>query len=173
MTDIRIRPEASTRGRQRAPRRARPWPVTLIGLLLLLEAAGFLGLALVTLGFDPQRGIFAPERLGLESFERIIGIVFGALALLAVVTAAGFLRMMRGAWVNAVLVQGADLLIGLTLYFRGRPMLLPVRTLYGVFPVSYVYLMLAYGILMVLYLHQEFVQDAFRSPTTRREGQPR
>lgn len=144
--------------------------MTVIGLLLLLEAAGFLGLAAFILGFDPRRGIVAAERPGVESFERIIGVVFVALAVLALVTMAGFLRMMPGAWVNAVLVQGADLLIGLALYFRGRPMLLPVSTFYGVFPVSYVYLMLAYGIFMVLYLHQEFVQAAFRGAAPAREG---
>ena len=173
MTDIGIRPKSPTRGGQRTARRARPWPVTVIGLLLVLEAAGFLGLAALILGLDLRRGLLAPGRPGVESFERIIGIVFVALTVLALVTAAGFFRMAPGAWVNAVLVQGAALLIGLALYFRGRPMLLPVRTFYGTFPVSYDYLILAYGIFMVLYLHQEFVQDAFRSPTQTRETEHR
>lgn len=156
-----------------AHRPIRPWPLTVIGLLLLLEAAGFLGLAAFILGFDPRLGLGAAERPGVELFERIIGIVFVALAVLALVTTAGFLRMMPGAWVNAVLVQGADLLIGLALYFRGRPMLLPVTTIYGVFPVSYIYLILAYGIFMVLYLHQEFVQAAFRATAPTRKGEHR
>ena len=53
----------------------------------------------------------------LEYVTHLAGIVFVALTVLALVTAAGFMRMMLGAWVNAVLVQGAALLIGLALLF--------------------------------------------------------
>jgi hypothetical protein len=78
----------------------------------------------------------------------LTGLVFGLLAVLALSAAVGFFRLAPAAWVSAVMVQGAGLLLALLLYFGGRP--------------SYVYLMMLAGIFMVIYLHQADVQAAFR-----------
>jgi hypothetical protein len=80
-------------------------------------------------------------------------LAFGLLAVLALSAAVGFLRLVPAAWVSAVTVQGANLLLALLLYFGGRP--------------SYVYGMMLVGIFMVIYLHQADVQAAFR-----RRGEP-
>jgi len=117
----------------------RPWAVTVISWLLLIEVAALLLLAFLSLG-------------------RPIGLVFFALAVLALVAAFGFARVRRGGWVNAVLVQGGDLLAALWLYFGPRPM--------------FVYPMMLVGILMVLYLHQADVQSAFRLAPGPEQGPP-
>lgn len=111
------------------PRPARPWSVTAIGGLLLVEMAGLLFLA-------------------FTNIRRPVGPAFAALALLALTAAIGFARLRRGGWVNAVLAQGGELLLALLIFFGARPV--------------YAYLMMVYGILMVLYLHQDDVQAVFR-----------
>ena len=87
-----------------------------------------------------------------------IGVAFLALALLALAAAIGFVRVRRGGWVNAVLVQGGGLLIALLLYFGPRP--------------TYAYVVMLVGILMVLYLHQADVQSAFRLAPGPEQGPP-
>ena len=125
--------------RPERPGPARPWAVTAIGWLLLVEMAGLLFLAVVNLG-------------------RTAGVAFLALALLALAAAVGFARLRRGGWVNAVLVQGGELLIALGLFFGPRP--------------AYCYAMMIYGVLMVLYLHQADVQAAFRLASGPEPGPP-
>lgn len=133
------------------PRPARPWPVRALAWLLLLEAVGFIALGALYLGPLGTQGAFTPEHWDAERIAVLTGLVFGLLAVLALSAAIGFWRLLPAAWLNAVTVQGAELLIALVLYFRGRP--------------AYVYVMMVYGIFMVLYLHQADVQAAFRPAT--------
>lgn len=134
-------------------RRRRPWPVTANALLLVLQAGGFLGGAAYFLG--PLRGEWLLTRdawVQVPLREAIVvGTLLALLALLALASTVGMLRLQRGAWVTAVMVQGAQLLLALMVYFRHQPL--------------YVYGMMVYGIFMVLYLHQADVQAAFRQPT--------
>jgi lysylphosphatidylglycerol synthetase-like protein (DUF2156 family) len=137
----------------KATRERRPWAVTANGLLLVLEGAGFLGAASLYLG--PQ-GLLWPVVTNVWDAAHIAlvtGFVFALLAALALFAGIAFFRLAPGAWVIAVLVQGADLFIALTLYFGSRPF--------------YVYAMMLGGLFMVLYLHQADVQIAF---STRRAG---
>ncbi len=137
---------------RRPVRERRPWAVTVIACLLLLEASGFLALSSLYLG---PLGLSWPLPQPLEFNERsatLTGLVFAALALGALAGSLGFFRLRRGGWVSAVFVQGAGLFLALALYFRGRPTLVP----------HYAYLMMFVGIFMVLYLHQADVQAAFR-----------
>ena len=140
---------------RRSVRERRPWAVTVIACLLLLEAAGFLALSALyiePLGLRwplPQPPIFNERSATLN------GLVFAVLALGALAGSLGFFRLRRGGWVSAVFVQGAGLFLALVLYFRGRPALVP----------PYAYVMMLVGILMVLYLHQADVQAAFRENT--------
>jgi hypothetical protein len=142
--------------RRRSVRERRPWAVTVIGWLLLLETAGFLGLSALYLGpLGPQWPLSLPVVFD-ERNATLTGLAFGVLALGCLAGALGFFRLRRGGWVSAVFVQGANLLMALVLYFRGRPALVP----------PYAYVMMLVGIFMVLYLHQADVQAAFRENTS-------
>jgi len=138
--------------RRRSVRERRPWAVTVIACLLLLEAAGFLALSASYLGPLGPRWPLPQPPVFNERSATLSGLVFAVLALGALAGSLGFFRLRRGGWVSAVFVQGAGLLLALVLYFRGRPAHIP----------PYVYVMMLAGILMVLYLHQADVQAAFR-----------
>ena len=118
----------------------RPWAVTAIAWLLLVELGGLAALAV----FNIARPVVA-----------LAGLVLGLLALVAAI---GFARLRRGGWVNAVLVQGGVLALALYLDFRSHPM--------------YADIMMVYGIIMVLYLHQADVQAAFRLAPGPEPGPP-
>jgi hypothetical protein len=138
---------------QRAPghgaeRVRRPWPVTANALLLLLESLGFGLMAVWFLGPLGMRWPFTPDLWTEHRGEVLLGFGCGLLGVLALASAIGFLRVARGAWLLAVLVQGLNLALALVLYFESRP--------------AFVYGMMVYGIVMVLYLHQVDVQAAFR-----------
>ena len=117
----------------------RPWAVSAITWLLVVEVFGLVALAVVNL-------------------ESLAGPAFAALAVLALAATVGFVRLRRGGWVNAVLVQGGGLALALLVFFRWHA--------------SYAYAMMAYGILMVLYLHQADVQAAFRLAPVPEQGPP-
>ncbi len=130
-------PPTPPRSPSRPPRR--PWAVSAITWLLLVELVGLLILAFANIG--------SPAALA-----------FVALALLALVATIGFVRLRRGGWVNAVLVQGGELAMALLLFFLSHA--------------AYSYIMMVYGILMVLYLHQADVQVAFRLAPGPEPGPP-
>jgi hypothetical protein len=133
---------------------SRPWPVTLLGLLLLAQAIGLLllGAFKVIVPDDSNGGLFIDP-------ADLIGVVFVLLACLALFTAFGFWRRWRNAWLNAMLLQGLCLMIALALYFRDRP--------------PYVYGLMFYCVTMVLYLNHYEVQEAFRAkPLPQEEEWP-
>ncbi len=126
----------------------RPWAVTAIAWLLLLQSAGLVALGALALRPYLPTWPAGLDRLTGLPLSPLSGLLFACLALLALSAAFGFFRQARGAWVSAVLVQGLTLLAALLLYFRDRP--------------AYVYGLMLYGLFMVLYLHQADVQAAFR-----------
>jgi hypothetical protein len=121
--------------------------------LLGLEAAGFIALGALYLGPLGAAWPLTPEAWQAERLAVLTGVIFSLLAVMALSAAVGFFRLVPAAWVSAVTVQGANLLLALVLYFSGRP--------------GYVYGMMLAGIFMVVYLHQADVQAAFR-----RRGEP-
>jgi hypothetical protein len=135
--------------------RKRPWSVTAVGLLLLLQAVGLFGLGATHFAIVYLVDLWAPLS-ALSAGELLLGVVnmvvmsiiFIPLSLLAVMAAIGFLRLWRNAWTNAMLLQGLTLLIALILYFTAKPF--------------YVYILMLYSIFMVLYLNYYHVQMAFR-----------
>ena len=145
-------PAPTTPPSRRSVRERRPWAVTVIACLLLLEAAGFLALSASYLGPLGPRWPWPQPPVFNERSATLTGLAFAALALGALAGSLGFFRLRRGGWVSAVFVQGAGLFVALALYFRGRPALVP----------PYAYVMMLVGIFMVLYLHQADVQAAFR-----------
>jgi hypothetical protein len=137
----------------------RPWAVSAIGWLLVLEAAGWLAIAALYVGPWVSRLPFMPAEWLEQRLVRTTGLIFCLLAVLALTSALGFFRMTRTAWLSAVLAQGLNLLLALLLYFSGRP--------------AFVYPLMLYGIFMVLYLHQADVQAAFRQPAEPDKPAPR
>ena len=135
--------------------RKRTWPVTAVGLLLLLQAVGLFGFGAIHFAT-----VYLLEPLGqmleLSAEEQLLGmikgivmsIIFIPLSLLAILVAIGFLRLWRNAWTNAMLLQGLTLLIALLLYFGGKPW--------------YVYILMLYSVFMVLYLNYHDVRMTFR-----------
>jgi magnesium-transporting ATPase (P-type) len=135
--------------------RKRPWSVTAVGLLLLLQAVGLFGLGAIHFAIVYLVDLWAPlsalsaEELLLGVVNQVVmSIVFIPLSLLAIMAAIGFLRLWRNAWTNAMLLQGLTLFIALLLYFGGKPW--------------YVYILMLYSIFMVLYLNYHDVRMAFR-----------
>jgi len=128
----------------------RPWPVTALGLLLIVQAVALGSLGFFFLSpFGPQLTLTSEIiRANLPAISKGLGFI--ALALLTLLTAFSFLRLRRGAWVNAVLLQGIGLLTALGFYFYERQ--------------TFAYVMMLYGIGMVLYLNHAEVQAAFRAP---------
>jgi len=122
--------------------------VTVIGPLLLLQAAALLaggGLHMLPLS---RQWPLAPEAWQAQGLDLVTSVIFGLLALSALMAAVSFFRVARGARLYGLLVQGLSLLMALYLYFRGKP--------------PHAYVMMLYGVVMVVYLHQGDVQAAFR-----------
>jgi hypothetical protein len=115
---------------------------------LILEATAFVALGALYLGPLGATWPLTPEVWEAERLAVLTGAAFALLAVMALSAAVGFFRLVPAAWVGAVTVQGANLLLALLLYFGGRP--------------GYVYGMMLAGIIMVVYLHQADVQAAFR-----------
>lgn len=132
----------------KARQTARPWAVTANALLLLLGAGAAAYMAAYLLGALGAQWPLTAEVWHAQRGQVIVGFIFGLLAALALAAALGFMRLARGAWLLAVLVQGIALGLALVVYFASRP--------------AYVYGLMVYGIVMVLYLHQADVQAAFR-----------
>ena len=98
----------------------RPWAVTVIAWLLVLEMAGLLFLAYLNFGQPVSAALLA-------------------LSVLALGAAVGFARLRRGGWVNAVLVQGGLLLVALLLFSGPRPAYCYGMMLSGILMVLYLH----------------------------------
>ena len=127
----------------------RPWAVKTLTWLLLLEAFLFFGIGIFNAGtlqlwtqlsFDNLLSAFVLTLTNLT--------LYGALALLTIIAAIGFLNLTSRSWTYAVLVQGLALLTGIVLYRQSFPF--------------YVVVVMTYGIFMTLYLHHPDVQTAFK-----------
>lgn len=153
----------STKQRELSNERARvwseerPWPVKILTWLLALE-----GVLLGLMGFfNLQGGGSVMDRLADRPFFASV-VPLSLLALIAVI---GFVQLRPGAWVVAMLLQGMLLLMALIAYFSSaedEPML---------------YVMLLYGVVMVLYLNYAEVPLVFRvqpgeAPVEEQAGEP-
>lgn len=127
------------------PGRTRTWPTRIIGVLLLLQAAGLAGLSGYVLADAGATGGAGGGPLGLAA----LGAPLAALAALSFVGGIGFLFLLRFGWLLAMASQGLILLFGLNQYFFGlRP--------------NFIYAVMIYGVLMVLYLNSSGVRTVFR-----------
>lgn len=137
---------------------ARPWPVRILTLLLLIQALGLFGLSVYS--YNPEILENQDEVRAILTFLTEIPrtIAFGSLGLLAIAAALGFLWLWRTGWPTAMLVQGLGLLVSIGLYLRSRP--------------PYIYAVMAYCILMVFYLHHPDVQKAFQTKRMQEKVDP-
>ncbi len=137
--------------------KSRSGPVTVLGLLLLLQAVSLfdLGLFFFTRGLGLRRSLIV-ERLIAEPINALaMGIIFIPLALLALLAAIGFFRLWRASWIMAMLTQGLSLFTALLLYFNQRP--------------GYVYIIMLYSIFLVIYLNTAEISTPFEPAATLTE----
>lgn len=125
-------------------------PVRAIGLLLILEVVGLVALGVyefsqVLSRVDWQR--VRPESVTPEVVEAAAVVLFVPPAVLMVVSALGFLFMRRRGWVLAAISQGLSLGLCLWLYAEIQP--------------YYVYPIMAYCVLVILYLNSQGVRTVF------------
>ncbi len=135
-----------------ARRRSRPWAVRAAGLLLLLQAAGYVALSIyLLLPFDWRTDPMPPRQTDALS----VSIILVPAAILAVLSALGFLFLVRAGWLLAMTMQGATLLGCLVLYFGTKPE--------AIFPV------MLYCIVMAFFLNSSNVRFAFYGGTVGHE----
>jgi len=122
-------------------------PVRVIGLLLALQVAGLAALGLYEFfsvdwqGFDP----LSPFSSGLAEAAAVA--LFAPATILLLLAAFGFLVLQRRGWLLAAIGEGATLAAGLWIYVVLEPF--------------YVYPIMAYAVLMVLYLNSHDIREAF------------
>ena len=119
------------------PHIRRPWAVTAIGRLMLLQGLGLLFLA----------WLMAPQSATPTFDEAWLGGSFGLLGLLALISSVSLLRLRANARDRALLFQGLTLLLALFLYSVERP--------------AFIYAMMVYSIFLVLYLQHPDVIACF------------
>lgn len=125
-------------------------PVRVIGLLLILQVAGILGIGAYE--FSQILSGLDLERVRLDALPRgtLEAAAFALLvpsAALMILSAMSFFILRRRGWVLAAIAQGLSLAVCLWLYTEFKP--------------YYVYPIMAYCILMILYLNSHDVRVVF------------
>lgn len=132
-------------------RSVRPRSVTILAVLQVLQSLAFLafGTAQIITHEWPETILVwdTPETLIISAFDLItsgIGLIF--VGVLMLIVTIDLLRLKGWAWLSSMTVQGMGLAAALLGYLRGEP------NYYSMF----------LGVLLVFYLNQQEVQDAFR-----------
>jgi hypothetical protein len=121
-------------------------PIRLIGLLLVVQLIGLAGLgAYEFVQVDWQR--IRPEAPPPQALEVLAFVLFAPSAVLTLVSALSFLLLRRKGWLLAAIGQGLNVAVCLWLYSQLQPW--------------YVYPIMAYCILMILYLNSHDVRMMF------------
>jgi phosphoglycerol transferase MdoB-like AlkP superfamily enzyme len=120
--------------------------VRAIGLLLILEVLGLAGLGVYEFAqVDWQQ--LRPEAPSQQAIEVLALLLFVPPAVMTLLSALSFLLLRRRGWLLAAIAQGVSLGICLWLYSEFQPV--------------YVYPIMAYCILMILYLNSQDVRVVF------------
>ncbi len=137
--------------------KTRPGAVTILGLLLLLQAVGLfdLGLFFFSRGLGLRRSLIVENLITAPVNTLAMGVIFIPLSVLGLLAAIGFFRLWRMAWIIAMLGQGLSLLTALVLYFDQRP--------------HYVYIIMLYSIFMVIYLNYSEIYALFEPSSSFEE----
>jgi hypothetical protein len=132
-------------------------PVRAIGLLLVLQVLGLVGLgAYEFTQIDWQQ--VRPEAPPRQAIEVLALALFVPPAVMTLLSALSFLFLRRRGWLLAAIAQGLSLGVCLWLYSEFQP--------------GYVYPIMAYCILMILYLNSQDVRMVFhpRRDTAKRDS---
>jgi hypothetical protein len=133
--------------------------VRAVGLLLMLEAAGLTAYAAYEYSrVDWRRISSSREAPPAETVETLALILFAPGVALTLLSALGFLLLRRRGWLLAAISQGLLVATGLWLYAEYEP--------------AYTYPVMAYAVLMILYLNVHDVRAVFY-PGDRTGGGPR
>ena len=131
---------------QMEPDKASYRTVKVIGVLLILEVIGLVAIG----GFEFWHihwGGVRLEGIGHDAVEKAVFALFVPSGVLTLMSAFSFLFMRRRGWLLAAIAQGLSLAVSLWLYSWFQP--------------TYVYPIMAYCILMILYLNSNEVRLAF------------
>ena len=132
-------------------------PVRAIALLLMLEAAGIAAYGAYELSRVDWRSVVAAREVPSgEVVDALLLVLFAPAVVLTLLASLGFLLLRRRGWLLAAISQGAVVATGLWLYAaEARPV--------------YVYPIMAYAVLMILYLNVHDVRAVFY-PGERKSG---
>lgn len=131
-------------------------PVLAIALLLMLEATGIAAYGAYELSRVNWRSVVAAREVPPgEVVEALVMVLFAPAVVLTLLAALGFLLLRRRGWLLAAISQGVVVATGLWLYAAYEPM--------------YVYPIMAYAVLMILYLNVHDVRAVFY-PGDRKRG---
>lgn len=126
----------------------RRWPARIVGLLLVIQGVGSLVVS-YRLGMDAgwvgqlSDDFLSPDVLaGLSTTG-----LFALMALVAFVSAAGFVLVRDGAWLLAMVLEVLTLAVALRYHFLDGPDL--------------VYILMAFGTFMVFYINSRPVRTVF------------
>jgi uncharacterized membrane protein YqhA len=122
-------------------------PVRAVGVLLILEVIGLVALGGYEFFQVDWQGIDI-ENPPQQAIEVAAFVLFVPPAVLTLLSALSFLLLRRRGWLLAAIAQGLSLAVCLWLYSLFQP--------------GYVYPVMAYCILMILYLNSHDVRVAFR-----------
>ena len=118
----------------------------MIGLLLILEVLGLAGLGVYEFAqVDWQQ--LRPEAPSQRTIEVLALLLFVPPAVMTLLSALSFLLLRRRGWLLAAIAQGVSLGVCLWLYSEFQPV--------------YVYPIMAYCILIILYLNSQDVRVVF------------
>jgi hypothetical protein len=137
------------RRRERAAAPKTPWSLRAAGLLLLAQSGGLGALAWLNFPGAEIWQAFPTTALAARVRELLPLSAYSLTALVALLAAFGLWGRRANAWHFAMLAQGITLGASLTLYFNSRP--------------GYIYILMAFAIYMVLYLHNEEIQLIFHT----------
>ena len=144
---VEARPEPASTSRR---------PVRAIALLLMLEAAGIAAYGAYLLSRVDWRSVVAAREVPSgEVVEALVLVLFAPAVVLTLLASLGFLLLRRRGWLLAAISQGAVVATGLWLYAAYEPV--------------YVYPIMAYAVLMILYLNVHDVRAVFY-PGDRKRG---
>jgi hypothetical protein len=121
-------------------------PVRVIGLLLILEVIGLAGLGIYEFSQVSWRQIDVDEP-SQQAIEAASFVFFAPPAVLTLLSALSFLLLRRRGWLLAAIAQGLSVAVCLWLYSEFQP--------------GYVYPVMAYCVLMILYLNSQDVRMVF------------
>ena len=138
-------------------------PVRAIGLLLALQVACLAGLAVHEVlqvdwrQLDPQRVVIDASS-SRQVIEAVALALFVPPAVMTLMSALSFLLLRRRGWLLAAISQGLSLGVCLWLYTEVQPW--------------YVYPIMAYCVLMILYLNSQDVRVVFHAQWRTSAQQP-